>query len=250
MKMQIALVLILASGVGLSRFAPAQESTQTRKAPAMTDDDVPVKRADPSPAIKPESPGKPAQGSPAPAGNFANVWTAAFESLRSQRSFRVSKVVNADRSHTKQAEFTLYPPDGVVGDNGHDTVITTGLTSYTVLDKSYYQTTIGSDENRCIRFFEDYPAPAEVRAVTRLASDGSGVYEGIIQRPYGPARVQLTISSSNKLTGTPGGMLVRIFEIPIGGGFPVTYYSLSEFNKDIFGPKSRIEDMKRDRIAR
>ena len=250
MKKQSPLRLILAAFVLFSQLAMAQEAPQPRKAPAMTDEDVPIKAPDPA-AAKPETPGKQPPGRVAPAGNFASVWTDAFAKLKSQRSFRVSKVVNADRSRTQeQAEFTLYPPDGVVGSNGHDTVITTGLTSYTVLDKTYYQTAISPRENRCIRFFEDYLVPDEVRAVSNLAPDGGGVYEGIVQRSYGPARVQLTISSSNKLTGTPGGMLVRIFEIPVGGGFPVTYYSFSEFNKDIFGPKSRIEDMKRDRVAR
>jgi hypothetical protein len=217
----------------------------------MTDEDVPIKKAEPPAAMKPEAPGKLPPAWVAPEGNFASVWSDAFAKLKSQRSFRVSKVVNADRSRAQeQVEFTLYPPDGVVGSNGHDTVIITGLTSYTVLDKAYYQTTISPKENRCVRFFEDYPAPDQVRAVSHPSSDGGGVYEGIVQRSYGPARVQLTISSSNKLTGTPGGMLVRIFEIPVGGGFPVTYYSFSEFNKDIFGPNSRIEDVKRDRVAR
>jgi hypothetical protein len=93
------------------------------------------------------------------------------------------------------------------------------------------------------------PRP-EVKADTHLAPDGGGTYEGVIQRPYGPARVMITISTLNKLIGSPGGQLVLIRENPLNGGYPETQIGFSEFNKDPFDPKSRINDIKRDRVAR
>lgn len=235
----------------LAPLAFAQESPKPRKTPSMTDDDLPVRKADPPMAPINEAPNKPGLPSTAPAGNFASVWTVAFAKLKALKSFRVSKVVNASRARDlEQAEFTLYPPDGVVGDDGRNAVIVAGLISYTVFDRDYDQTTIDPARNRCIQFFEDYPTPAEVRAATRLAPDGGGVYEGTVQRSYGAALVRLRISTVNKLTGSAGGMLDGIEESPVGEYYPHTFYHFSDFNKDPFDPTYRINDMKRDRVPR
>src|SRR5262249_16673755 len=122
MNMQRPLVLIIvAGGTLLAHLALAQQLAQTRKPPLMTDDDVAVGKIEPAATPKAstgtaETPSKLPPGWVAPAGNFANVWADAFTKLKSLRSFRVRKQVDASRSRIQeQSDSILYPPEGFVG---------------------------------------------------------------------------------------------------------------------------------------